>query len=157
MARLENGKNVELAVKIRKYRLIWKQPKWMHRALEEGLGWSPAYYTTYLTGEDVKSAFKLMWFKALTCKMLFSRKLQCNTVIQIQERIRFNHESAIFSWILHLTEVLRGEIRNGRPWYCTGSRLCLVDSKMAGHDKRLTSWMLRRVKVLCGQIQDGGP
>ena len=41
--------------------------------------------------------------------------------------------------------------------YCTGSRLCLVDLKMARRDKRLTSWILHRVEVLRDQIQDGGP
>ena len=33
--------------------------------------------------------------------------------------IRFSHESAIFSRILHLIEVLRAEIPNDRPWQKT--------------------------------------
>ena len=36
-----------------------------------------------------------------------------------KQTIRFNHESAIFSWVLHLFEVRRGEIRNDQPWQKT--------------------------------------
>ena len=81
--------------------------------------------------------------------------------------IRFIHESAIFSCLIEVprAEIPNGRpwqktnLMNIAPdrgsacwnpkWpavtkdklheYCTGSRLCLVDSKMAGHDKRLTS------------------
>ena len=30
--------------------------------------------------------------------------------------IRFCHESAIFLWILHWVEALRGQIQDGEPW-----------------------------------------
>ena len=50
---------------------------------------------------------------------------------------------------------MAGRDKNQFHEYCTGSRLCVVKSKMVCCDKRLASWILHRVEVLRGEIQDG--
>ena len=54
--------------------------------------------------------------------------------------IRFNHESAIFSWILHLIEVLRAEIPNGRPWQKTNLMNIAPD--------RGSAWWIRKWRAM---------
>ena len=51
----------------------------------------------------------------------------------LTDLIRFYHESAIFSWVLHRVEALLGQIQEGGPW------------------QRILH------RTLHGQIPDGGP